>query len=86
MDLSSKNFVVTGAGKGIGRETLELIIKYGGNVSMITRSAKDIKKLKKILPASKVLFHQGDISSKSVINKFYRSTVKKNEKNSWTRK
>ena len=80
MDLKNKNFVVTGAGKGIGKETLKLIVKYGGNVSMITRSPNDIKKLKKILPKNKVLFYQGDISSKSVIKKFYKFTIGKMKK------
>ena len=77
MDLNNKNFVITGAGKGIGKEALKLIVKYGGNVSMITRSDKDIKDLKKILPENKVLFHRGDVSSKLVIEKFYKSTIKK---------
>ena len=80
MNLNNKNFVVTGAGKGIGQETLKLIIKNGGNVSMITRSIDDIRKLKKILPKNKVLFHQGDLSSKIEIEKFYKSTIKKMKK------
>ena len=43
------NFVVTGAGKGIGRSVLNLLYKSNANIAIITRSKADISKIQKKL-------------------------------------
>ena len=38
-NFKNKNFVLTGAGKGIGKATLEKLYNSGARIAVITRSA-----------------------------------------------
>ena len=49
------NFIVTGAGKGIGKATLDLLYNSGANIAVITRSEVDIKKFKDLIKQEKLL-------------------------------
>ena len=46
MNFEGKRVIVTGAGKGIGRVTAEMLIKRGAHVVALTRSAADVASLR----------------------------------------
>lgn len=48
MSLQGKTVIVTGAGKGIGRSTVDLLISRGATVAALTRSADDVRELKEL--------------------------------------
>ena len=47
MTLKNKNILITGVGKGLGRNMVESFLESGAYVYGITRSANDIKNFKK---------------------------------------
>jgi 3-oxoacyl-[acyl-carrier protein] reductase len=67
--LKNRNILVTGVGKGIGREIFFDAIKAGAYVIGVTRSKKDFKKSFKINGNFKLFF--GDISKVATINKIF---------------
>ena len=46
-NFKGKNFVLTGAGKGIGKSTLEKLYKADSRIAVISSSKKDISIIKK---------------------------------------
>ncbi|MBO9124962.1 MULTISPECIES: SDR family oxidoreductase [unclassified Rhizobium] len=48
MDFVGKTVIVTGAGKGIGRATVELLISKGASVAALTRSAANVEELNEL--------------------------------------
>jgi NAD(P)-dependent dehydrogenase (short-subunit alcohol dehydrogenase family) len=46
MDFTGKKVIITGAGKGIGRVTAEMLVKRGAQVIALTRSASDVASLR----------------------------------------
>ena len=74
------NFVVTGAGKGIGRSVLNLLYKSKANVAIITRSKADISKIQKTFNSKKIISYVGDVSIKSDIDIFYKLVKSKMKK------
>ncbi len=72
----NQKILITGVGKGIGREIFLKSIKSGAFVIGVTRSKKDIKKIPQKIGKYKI-FH-GDISKLSTINKIF-SYLKKNK-------
>ena len=74
------NFVVTGAGKGIGRSVLNLLYKSKANVAIITRSKADISKIQKKFNSKKIISYVGDVSIKSDIDIFYKLVKSKMKK------
>ncbi len=61
-NFSSKNFILTGAGKGIGFATLKKLYDANANIAVITRSQLDVKKIRKKFSAKRVLSFCGDVS------------------------
>ena len=47
-NFSSKNFILTGAGKGIGFAILKKLYEANANVAVITRSKSDIEKIRNV--------------------------------------
>lgn len=46
MDFTGKRIILTGAGKGIGRATAEILVARGAQVLALTRSAEDVAALR----------------------------------------
>ena len=79
MKLNFKNKIVllTGAGKGIGREILKQLIKEKIIVYAITRNTKDFKKIKN---NKNTFLFSGDVRDKEVIENIFKKS-KKNKHN-----
>lgn len=80
--LENKVCVITGAGKGIGREVANLFYKSGANLALITRDERDLLSLKEELSFDdkRVLTFHGDVSREEDVIKFVDATVKKFKK------
>ena len=76
-NFKNKNFVLTGAGKGIGFETLSKLYKSGAKISAVTRSTSDIKNIKKKFSHNRVYVYHGDISKENDIKNFFLFSKKK---------
>lgn len=59
IDFSGKRALVTGAGKGIGRETAIVLAEYGAEVVAISRTHADLESLKTIIGCQTI---QADLS------------------------
>ena len=79
MRLKDKVCIVTGVGKGIGRETAKLFSKEGAKLALLTRSKEDLDSLKKEIDCddSRVLMFEADVSDESKVIEFIEKTVKK---------
>ncbi|MCP4652327.1 MAG: glucose 1-dehydrogenase [Candidatus Omnitrophica bacterium] len=77
--LKDKVCVVTGAGKGIGREVAKLFYEQGARLALITRDSNDFSSLKKevSLDEDKILLFQGDVSCEVSVKDFIVKTVDK---------
>ncbi len=75
LDLINKVVLLTGAGKGIGKEILSLLIKEKIIVYAITRDLNDFKKIKK---SKYVFLFSGDVTDDKLIEKIF-SVSKKNK-------
>ena len=73
----SKNYVVTGGGKGIGYSTVTKLYDSGANVALMTRSESDIKKIKKKFSGKRIIAFCGDVSKHEDRNEFYKIVKKK---------
>ncbi len=71
--------VVTGAGKGIGRETSRLFYEEGAFLALITRDGKDLKSLKTELDLDdkRVLLFEGDVSDEKTVKRFIAQAAEK---------
>jgi len=74
LELEKKIVLLTGAGKGIGREILNLLIKEKIIVYAITRNKKDFKWVKK---SKYVYLFEGDITNQKLIDEIYDFSKKK---------
>jgi len=74
LDLKKKVILLTGAGKGIGREILNLLIKEKVIVYAITRNKNDFKSIKK---NKYVYLYEGDIKDQKLINEIFDYSKKR---------
>lgn len=75
LELKKKIVLLTGAGKGIGKEILNILIKERVIVYAVTRDSKDFNKIKK---NNNTYLFEGDISNQDTIDKIYTESKKNN--------
>ena len=75
LKLKDKIILITGVGKGIGREILDKLLKEKNIIYAVTRSIKDIKKIKK---RKNFFIIHGDITKKEIVHKIF-NLAKKNK-------
>ena len=80
MNLKDKVILLTGAGKGIGREVLESSIKNGAYVYAVTKSKKieNYKRLEKYKDKFKIFFF--DVKNTKNFNRIFLKSLKDNRK------
>lgn len=78
-ELSGKVCIVTGAGKGIGREISRLFYDKGATIALFSRDRKDLDDLQRELKASRarILCCQGDASDEAVVIAFVQAIVRR---------
>ena len=74
LDLKKKVVFLTGAGKGIGKEILNLLIKEKVIVYAITRNKKDFKWIKK---NKYVFLFEGDVTDQKLIDEIFDYSKKR---------
>jgi len=79
MELKDKVCVITGAGKGIGREVAKLFYDEGARLALITRAEDDLEDLKKELDwdEERVLALAGDVSDEEKVIDFVERAMRK---------
>lgn len=77
--LKDRVCIITGAGKGIGRETAILLARLGCKLSLISKTKDDLVRLEKELQMDpdNLLWVEGDASSEEVVEKFVKQTYEK---------
>ena len=70
MFLKNKNILVTGVGKGLGKNMVESFVKSGAFVYGVTRSRSDINKLKNL---KNLKVYLGDVRNIKLINKIFKA-------------
>lgn len=68
-DLKRKVIVVTGAGKGIGRATAEVLLNNGAVLVLVSRSKKDLVKITQRYPKSRSVLFEGDVANQQDVKK-----------------
>jgi len=77
--LKDKVCIVTGAGKGFGKEIAEEFYAQGAKLSLITRTKSDIDKMRENFDTERVSFFCGDVSDENTVNQFISQTIEKFE-------
>ncbi len=77
MLLENKVCIVTGAGKGFGRDIAKVFYAQGAKLALITRSQTDIDDLILEFDDERVLFVCGDVSDNVVVSQFVSQVVNK---------
>lgn len=78
MILKNYNVLVTGAGKGIGFETVKNLIKNGAFVYALVRKKEDFKKFNSLNKKQFIIF-AGDVRDKNIFNQILRLSIKKKQ-------
>lgn len=75
--LDGKVCIVSGAGKGIGKEIASLFYDEGASLALITRDMADLKKIKteKSFSDERTLLFEGDVSNEEIVSEFYKSVI-----------
>ena len=75
--IKDKVCIITGAGKGIGRETARLLANEGTKVALITRDMADLSSLKGQLNLkdNEVFLQEGDVSDEYTVIRFVAETI-----------
>lgn len=78
MNLKDKVVIITGSGRGIGRETGFALAKEGCKVVLVSRTAKELEKTKKEIVDSggEAIYVAADLSKKEDIEKIVQKTLK----------
>jgi len=76
LNLKNKTIFLTGAGKGIGRDLFDSLLKSGSYVFAITRSKSDLKKLSNFEKKNSTIFY-GDVRNFNLIRKIFNYSIKK---------
>ena len=72
-DFSGKRVLITGGGQGIGYKMTEDFLSSGAEVIVWEFSLKNLEKLKKDFPSSKLILKEADVSSKDSCEEAVRS-------------
>lgn len=77
MELGGKTAIVTGAGRGIGRDISLRLAGEGCNLALVSRTGKQLEKVKEEIECinSKAIIFPGDISEKGSISKIIEETM-----------
>jgi 2-deoxy-D-gluconate 3-dehydrogenase len=80
--IKDKVCIITGAGKGIGRETSRLFYNEGARLALVTKDKADLLSLKKELKFNdnRALLYNGDVSDETTVVEFVRETINKFKK------
>ena len=70
--MKHKNILITGAGKGIGFSTANLLHSEGAFVTVIVRDRNDNKKLRKL---RNIKIYNGNINNEKLIKKIFRESI-----------
>lgn len=75
--IKDKVCIITGAGKGIGREVAKLFYSGGASLALITRDGRDLQSLKEEMgfEPDRVLSVAGDVSVEGTIINFVNETL-----------
>ncbi|MES0341995.1 MAG: SDR family NAD(P)-dependent oxidoreductase, partial [Candidatus Humimicrobiaceae bacterium] len=77
MELGGKTAIVTGAGRGIGRDISLRLAEEGCNLALVSRTGKQLEEVKEEIECinSKAIIFPGDISEKGSISKIIEETM-----------
>jgi 3-oxoacyl-[acyl-carrier protein] reductase len=77
MELGGKTAVITGAGRGIGRDISLRLAAEGCNLALVSRTGKQLEKVKEEIECinSEAIIFPGDISEKGSISKIIEETM-----------
>ena len=75
--LKDKVCIVTGAGKGFGKEIAKEFYAQGAKLALITRSKEDIDNLMLKFNSGRVLSFCGDVSDRDTVSQFISQTINK---------
>jgi meso-butanediol dehydrogenase / (S,S)-butanediol dehydrogenase / diacetyl reductase len=77
MLLKNKICIVTGAGKGFGRDIAKVFYSEGAKLALITRSQSDVDELNSEFDDKRVLCVCGDVSVSKTVEQFISQTIDK---------
>jgi 3-oxoacyl-[acyl-carrier protein] reductase len=77
--LQDKVCIITGAGKGIGRDCAKIFAEHGAKLALISRTGADLDELaiQLGLDEDRLLCKEGDVSDESTVNEFVDSVINK---------
>jgi len=77
--LQDKVCIITGAGKGIGRDCAKIFAEHGAKLALISRTGADLDELaiQLGLNEDRLFCKEGDVSDESTVNEFVGSVINK---------
>jgi 3-oxoacyl-[acyl-carrier protein] reductase len=75
VSLAGRTIVVTGAGQGIGKALVEMVIELGGNAVAVDLNAETLDAVVAAQPADRVLAVQGSVSDPALANRAVAEAV-----------
>lgn len=80
--LNEKVCIITGAGKGIGREVAKLFYKQGAKLALITKDKNDLVTLESEanFESDRVFLYEGDVSCESTVKQFIEKVINRFKK------